>query len=211
MNMRMRFDGIRNLNATNKNDDDNGDDDDDMLPRPNLDDFAKKYVMVDLASIAIACQLLGLTDALNDPEFVQRGGWLQPIPAIPSSLSTLVMRFSLNAVAWTTATSATSTLTWWWPSNQSTETEETSGDSQQQRRRERSVIGTTVANSAVFVMIRLQLLLLMALFGAGRGDDDDFTGHVVEILRESYVVGLTTTTFRYLYSILHDDDDNNTY
>lgn len=59
----------------------------------------------DIFGVAMACQLLGLADVLNDTSFWLNGGWIQPIPAIPPSLSILVQRISLNllllgAAAW---------------------------------------------------------------------------------------------------------------
>lgn len=50
----------------------------------------------DVFGVAVACQLLGLTDVLNDSSFWLNGGWFQPISAIPTSLSVLVHRISLN-------------------------------------------------------------------------------------------------------------------
>ena len=54
----------------------------------------------DLFSIAIASQLMGLLDVVNDPQFVQSGGWLQPIPAVPSTLGTLIERISTLSLVW---------------------------------------------------------------------------------------------------------------
>jgi hypothetical protein len=53
----------------------------------------------DLVGIVLACQLLGLVDVLTDRSFWAQGGWFQPIPAIPASLSVLVGRISENALA----------------------------------------------------------------------------------------------------------------
>jgi hypothetical protein len=55
-------------------------------------------LIADLFAIAIASQLMGLLDAVNDPIFYPKGGWTQPLPAIPSTLDVLVGRFSLLSV-----------------------------------------------------------------------------------------------------------------
>ena len=57
-------------------------------------------LIADLFAIAIASQLMGLLDAVNDPTFYAKGGWAQPLPGIPSTLDVLVGRFSLLSVIW---------------------------------------------------------------------------------------------------------------
>ena len=54
----------------------------------------------DIFAIAISSQLIGLLDVLNDPEFVRSGGWLQPIPTVPSTLNVLVERISTLSLTW---------------------------------------------------------------------------------------------------------------
>ena len=57
-------------------------------------------LIADLFAIAIASQLMGLLDAVNDPIFDAKGGWTQVLPVIPSTLDVLVGRFSLLSVIW---------------------------------------------------------------------------------------------------------------
>ncbi|CAB9531875.1 expressed unknown protein [Seminavis robusta] len=56
----------------------------------------------DLLAIAIATQLLGLTDILNDPTFWNNGGWIQPVTStgVSNTLPVLVQRFSVTGIAW---------------------------------------------------------------------------------------------------------------
>jgi hypothetical protein len=67
-------------------------------PDSNNNDNSYAILAADLVGVAIACQLLGLVDVLTDRSFWAQGGWLQPIPAIPTSLSVLVQRISENAL-----------------------------------------------------------------------------------------------------------------
>jgi hypothetical protein len=57
-------------------------------------------IACDTFAIMIACQLMGLVDVLNDPEFSRSGGWLQPIPLVPPTLGYLVERIALFAFIW---------------------------------------------------------------------------------------------------------------
>ncbi|CAB9509725.1 expressed unknown protein [Seminavis robusta] len=59
-------------------------------------------VIADLLAIAIATQLLGLTDVLNDPTFWNNGGWIQPVTStgVSNTLPVLVQRFSVTGIAW---------------------------------------------------------------------------------------------------------------
>eukprot|EP00980_Cylindrotheca_fusiformis_P028979 scaffold22681_cov146-Cylindrotheca_fusiformis.AAC.11 len=54
----------------------------------------------DLFAIVLASQLMGLLDVLNDPSFVKNGGWLQPVPTIPTTLGVLVERICTLSVIW---------------------------------------------------------------------------------------------------------------
>ena len=60
----------------------------------------KGIIVCDMFAILIACQLMGLVDIVNDPEFSRNGGWLQPIPLIPSTLGILVQRIVLFSFIW---------------------------------------------------------------------------------------------------------------
>lgn len=54
----------------------------------------------DVISVALASQLLGLADTLNDPNFWKQGGWFQPMSATESTLPTLVQRDSILTICW---------------------------------------------------------------------------------------------------------------
>jgi hypothetical protein len=56
--------------------------------------------VADLFAIILASQLIGLLDIVNNPEFIKQGGWMQPIPTVPSTLGTLLQRISSLAVSW---------------------------------------------------------------------------------------------------------------
>jgi hypothetical protein len=62
-------------------------------------------VLSDLLALAIAMQLLGLTNVLNDPTFWNQGGWLQPITStgISNTLPVVVQRFCTVAISWLSA------------------------------------------------------------------------------------------------------------
>lgn len=59
-----------------------------------------REIIGDFAGIIVACQLIGLIDVLNDEMFWRQGGFVQPIPAVPSTLGTFVQRSSLLSVCW---------------------------------------------------------------------------------------------------------------
>ena len=56
----------------------------------------------DMMAIALASQLLGLVDVLDNPDFWKNGGWLQPmnVASSASTLPILVQRFSILSLAW---------------------------------------------------------------------------------------------------------------
>ena len=81
---------------SNPNNHDNDDDGNDKLEY-NLNN---RLVGVDVLSIFVAAQLLGLSDVLIDPSFWSNGGFFQPIPAVPSTLPTLVGRVCTLSLSW---------------------------------------------------------------------------------------------------------------
>jgi hypothetical protein len=130
---------------------------------------------VDVFAIAIASQLMGLLDILNDPEFVKNGGWFQPIPAVPSTLNVLVERFSILTLSWLSVSLA----------------------------RNGSFGKDAVATDEAAIKTSLRILLdfsalrfvIGILFSQAVGSDPD----VLSLLRDSYFVGLAVTGFRFLY------------
>ena len=61
----------------------------------------------DFMALILASQLIGLLGVINSPEFIQNGGWFQPISAIPSTLDDLVQRISTFGIVWGIAFSST--------------------------------------------------------------------------------------------------------
>lgn len=62
-----------------------------------------KLLVGDLISMLLTCQLLGLLDILNKPEFWMNGGFAQPIDLSlegVSTLGTLVKRDSIMSISW---------------------------------------------------------------------------------------------------------------
>jgi hypothetical protein len=58
------------------------------------------YFVPDLLAIVLACQLLGLSDALQSEAFA-RGGWVQPVTLNSfRSIPLLLQRFSIDTILW---------------------------------------------------------------------------------------------------------------
>ena len=129
----------------------------------------------DLLAIAIASQLMGLLDIVNDPSFIANGGWTQPIPAIPSTLGTLIQRFATLSVLWIIAAlNRRDTYT-----AKSIETDE-------------AAIKNAVQIWITFCLVGIILAVTVSFIA--QSDLDAST-----ILREAYIVGLSVPTFRFLY------------
>jgi len=60
----------------------------------------KRLVALDLLALMIVAQLLGFTDAINAPSFISSGGFLAPIPLVPSTLGTFIRRYSIMSISW---------------------------------------------------------------------------------------------------------------
>ena len=166
----------------------------------------------DFLAVILASQLIGLLDVVNNPEFTQNGGWLQPIPAVPSTLDDLVQRISSFAIMWaissasvilfvktttTTTTTTTSTI-----SDSSTNEKQNNSD-----RNDTAIILKRNIQTLVLFGI-LQIVLSGIIFGFHANDPDTNYGFMVDgkpviewldILRNCYYVGLATSALRYLY------------
>jgi len=177
-------------------------DNDDIEDDENFENMSTAVVGVDLLALAVACQLLGLLDALNDPEFFVKGGWFQPIPAAPPSLPTLASRFAVNAVAWIVASLAAT-------ARASSEilpvsTSEDEPDS--------AVVGLRSLPSTFLAFFALRLLFGVAISYLDGNNAGGQAGGplslpmpptIVESLRECYVIGLATTAGRFIASTIN--------
>lgn len=84
---------LQTKNRNNNNEDEN--DEDELKYFLN-----NRLLRLDVLSIFISAQLLGLSDVLIDPSFWSNGGFFQPIPAVPSTLPTLVGRVCILSLSW---------------------------------------------------------------------------------------------------------------
>lgn len=137
-----------------------------------VDDWG--MVICDMFAILVACQLIGLLEILNDPEFGRNKGWLQPIPAVPSTLGFLVQRIVLFSSLWFPL-SLVRTF-----KNQKSNA---SGD---------GWIGPVLQTITYFSVIRVAIAVVSSLTLSGEI-------HWFEALRDAYVMGLGVVSFRFLY------------
>lgn len=134
----------------------------------------KRQIACDLLAVIIACQLMGLLDAVNDSEFSRNGGWLQPIPAIPSTLGSFIQRVGLLSCIWLPLSTIHV------------------GSPNDSAKHHHDWISGIWYRLLFFSLIRWGVALAMVNYF---GQDID----VLETFRDCYLVGLTTTTFRLLY------------
>ena len=145
-------------------------------------DFDPTILFVDIITVAIACQLLGLLDVVNDPAFWKNGGWLQPIPAAPSTLPILVQRFSINGILYVGTALFLGSLV-----NDAVAAPKT-------------VLWAALRTSSVFSLVRLIVGVTLAATISSEGDFSatQQLDVVLELLRECYFVALATTAGRYV-------------
>jgi len=134
-----------------------------------------RILLLDLVVVAIACELLGLLDVLNDPIFWQKGGLSQSVPVVPSTLGILITRFSGLSVAWLLAGSS-----WRGFQQASIATDE-------------ALIWRTALMCATFITFRVGLEYLVSVFGA---DPVNF----VDLARQCYFSVILLYTGRFIYS-----------
>jgi hypothetical protein len=135
-------------------------------------------LVADLFAIVTACQLLGLQDAVDNPDFFKNGGWLQPI-TWPSTISTLITRISESALVWILAAIA--------------------GRAYNERAMESSTVAVTTAVKTA-VLFGITRLLLAALVSTSTIHMRGWDG--TEILRECYFVAVATIGARYSVYLL---------
>ena len=146
------------------------------------DDFDPRVITADLLSLALASQLLGLLDVLDNPQFWQNGGWFQPVTIeSTSTLPQLVQRFSTMSSLYLAAA---------WLTNggyHPPSPEKTSSSSETLK----PILVVTLKSTVVFAVLRSILALVIALT-----TQQDVA--ITETLRETYFVGLAICASRYL-------------
>jgi hypothetical protein len=156
----------------------------------------------DLLGVAVACELLGLLDAIQEPNFLKNGGLLQSIGGIPTTLPLLVTRFSTNSVFWIVSCLGISAIV----NDSKSNTKDTSNVMASGQ----SAVGYALRIGAAFCLLRIALTLAVAAAvatAAGTTDWDSSTTATVDallgVLRECYVVVLVTATTRYVVQALY--------
>jgi hypothetical protein len=156
----------------------------------------------DLLGVAVACELLGLLDAIQEPNFLENGGLLQSIGGIPTTLPLLVTRFSTNSVFWIVSCLGISAIV----NDSKSNTKDTSNVMASGQ----SAVGYALRIGAAFCLLRIALTLAVAAAvatAAGTTDWDSSTTATVDallgVLRECYVVVLVTATTRYVVQALY--------
>jgi hypothetical protein len=142
-------------------------------------DIDASLLVPDLLGVAVACELLGLLDAVNEPTFLQQGGWLQSVGGgVPTTLPLLVSRFSTNSVFWIMACSCLGISK---PkSNNSSNSKDTtklnamaSGP---------SAVGYALKIGTVFCVLRILLAVALAAWLGFDRDDRGFAGSSSRVL-----------------------------
>lgn len=138
--------------------------------------ISRELVVTDLLAIAIACQLLGLLDAINSETFASRGGWLQPVTVNSfRTLPLLVERFAENSVLWLSAAALVEAK-----NSQST------------------LFERAIWDLLLFVVLRLSLVLLVS-----RMSHEGLPLLALEAAREVYFVGVVVLAARYTSSKIY--------
>jgi len=179
-----------NSNNSNNNDESNTETEKALLSDPGL-------WAADFLALILAAQLIGLSKIVNNPEFVRNGGWFQPIPAVPSTLGELVERISSFGVSWGIACVVVAAT-----AGKNQGTVDANQDAESPGVGVRVLIGRNLPTLAVFAV--LQVLGTLALVGLENGNGSGISGDpsgslLLDVLRNCYYVGLTTSGLRYLY------------
>lgn len=182
-------------------------------------DLDPTLLVPDLLGVAVACELLGLLDAVNEPSFLQNGGWLQSAGGgVPTSLPLLVSRFSTDSVFWIASCFGVSTIINGNGNGNGKNSNMTSNDSKSKSNTKdtgnamatgQSAVGNALRIGAVFCILRIVLTLAVAVAVATAGATgwDSSTTATVDallgVLRECYVVVLVTAATRYVVQALY--------
>ena len=177
-------------------------------PREELGDILRieqsGLVTADIFAIAIASQLMGLLDVLNDPTFYQNGGWFQSIPTVPTTFGTLIQRFSILTITWIICAILRGGYT-----NDAIESSSSSSSSNTNDDGDGIMLSPSIQSSLkiwiTFCIVRFGFGIALAYISTqdysifADASNIDLLG---ELTRQCYIVGLTTFTARYLYSRL---------
>jgi hypothetical protein len=182
----------------------------------------------DFMALILASQLIGLLGVTNDPEFIQNGGWFQPIPAIPSTLDDLVQRISTFAILWGIAFSSTIFLVSVNTKQPSTSTTAAAAvklnnlyPNEEKQNKKSGYRDSDRNNTTILLQRNIQTLILFGIFRiisdivlSGLHNDHNNNDSItimssgqtpiewLDILRDCYYIGLFTSALRYLYSRL---------
>jgi hypothetical protein len=146
-----------------------------------------RLVVTDLLAIAMACQLMGLIDVLNDAEFWNHGGWFQPV-LVPTTLLTLIQRFSMNSFLWICVAGTIQSPAF--------QTKFALASSKAAR-------PTMMKSLSIFTLLRLGISLF-PLFLVADATSPDLLNGVATVLRECYFVAIATTTGRFVFQRLQE-------
>ena len=173
--------------------DDQNDNDKNKLKESNVNNnfiqVDPGLLVSDIIAIILASQLIGLLDIINDPEFIQAGGWFQPLPTMPTTLNTLVQQIATLCFTWILSTVVTLNII---IKDESTQTKQ-----QQQSiwTKQEWIILT------MFTVLRVVIGLVVGLASTSIESTMTTTNVIIiESLRDCYFVGLFTLTLRFLYN-----------
>jgi drug/metabolite transporter superfamily protein YnfA len=146
-------------------------------------------VYADIFAVVIACQLMGLIDVLNDDTFWRNGGWFQPIVIDSSStLPIFLRRVATDSVCYILTTFVVIRGSY---------------EIHTALRSSHTIFRMMISSILIFTFARLGTIFVQILFDTQGVDINDFvgffinhSGQIVEILRESYCIALTTTSVR---------------
>mmetsp|Transcript_29981 Transcript_29981/g.64212 ORF Transcript_29981/g.64212 Transcript_29981/m.64212 type:complete len:255 (+) Transcript_29981:34-798(+) len=151
--------------------------------------------VTDLLALILASQLIGLLDVVNNPEFIQNGGWFQPIPAVPSTLDDLVQRISSFGITWGVASASTVFF-----AKASTDANETEGSAD--RNDTTAILNRNIQTLVLFAALQITANgIFFGFVDNNNGFIADGTPavHLLDVLRNCYYVGLSSFALRYLY------------
>ena len=131
---------------------------------------------VDVLAILLSCQLMGFMDAMSAPNFWTSGGFLQPIPMIPSSLGLLVQRVSMMSISWISAGVLSR------------------GFRRGAYASDRALVVSTGLLCLTYVLFRVGLAAVLS------GQDDSVVD-AIDLARQCYYPLVINAAFRYIYAI----------